>query len=79
MLSPGFLGSVERIRWRRRRTFDSGATPAAGRQRPTAVSLADIDLAEIKERMAETIEQAKADDPRKLGPHPRLWRSNSRR
>jgi hypothetical protein len=67
VLSPGFLGSIERVTWRRRRTFDSGATPAMGRaKRKAPVSLADINLAEIKEQMAETVERAKADDPKLL-------------
>lgn len=65
VLSPGFLGTIQRVKWRRRRTFDSGATPRSGRKvEPRTV--ADIDLAEIKELMAETIERAQADDPKLL-------------
>lgn len=67
ILSPGFLGKIERVVWRRRRTFDSGATPLTGAgKRRDPVSLADIDLAEIKELMADTVERAKADDPKLL-------------
>jgi hypothetical protein len=64
--SPEFLGKLERIRFRRRRTFDSGATPKVGKARRTPRTLADVDLAAIKEAMAETIEKAKADDPKEL-------------
>ena len=67
IISPGFLGRIVRVRWNRRRTFDSGATPVAGaRRRSAPVSLADIDLDEVAALMAETIEAAKADDPREL-------------
>lgn len=66
ILSPGFLGTIRRVTWRRRSTFDSGATPGMGARRREPSSLADIDLGEIKELMAETIEKAKADDPKLL-------------
>lgn len=66
VFSPQWLATLTRIRFRRRRTFDSGATPkVGGKPRPPA-RLADVDLAAIKEAMAETIERAKADDPREL-------------
>jgi hypothetical protein len=64
--SPEFLGTLQRIRFRRRRTFDSGATPKVGQKRRTPATLADVDLAAIKEQMAETIEKAKAEDPKHL-------------
>lgn len=64
--SPEFLGQLTRIRFRRRRTFDSGATPKVGQKRRTPATLADVDLAAIKEQMAETIEKAKAEDPKEL-------------
>lgn len=66
--SPYFLGTVKRIQVRRRETFDSGATPKnlkASSERPHA-TLADIDLGAIHKRMSETIERAKAEDPREL-------------
>jgi hypothetical protein len=65
--SPEWLGVMQRVRFRRRETFDSGATPVAGAKaklRPATV--ADVDLAAIRVQMAETIERAKADDPREL-------------
>lgn len=66
--SPHYLKTMSRHQIRRRHTFDSGATPAnlkAKDTRPPA-TLADIDLTALQERMAATIEKAKADDPREL-------------
>jgi hypothetical protein len=66
VFSPNFLRTVTRIRFRRRETFDSGATPKVGMKvRPPAI-LADVDLAVLRDRMATTIEKQKADDPREL-------------
>lgn len=66
--SPQFLGLTKRVQIRRRRTFDSGATPknvTADTARKPA-TLADVDLAQLQGRMAATIEKAKADDPKAL-------------
>lgn len=66
--SPHFIGVMQRVQVRRRRTFDSGATPRnvrAGDARPAA-TLADVDLEALKTSMVSTIEKAKADDPREL-------------
>lgn len=66
--SPHFLGVMKRVQVRRRRTFDSGATPKnlRGDQAKKAATLADVDLEAVKVSMAATIEKAKADDPREL-------------
>jgi hypothetical protein len=66
--SPHFLKAMARVQIRRRRTFDSGATPKnvkAGDRRPAA-TLADVDLETLRTKLAATIEKAKADDPREL-------------
>ena len=47
-------------------TFDSGATPKAGEKRAEPRNLADVDLEALRRQMAETIERAKADDPKLL-------------
>jgi hypothetical protein len=62
--SPHKLRMMERMRFRRRRTFDSGATPD-WEDRDVA-RLADVDLGEIEAAIADTIERAKAEDPREL-------------
>jgi hypothetical protein len=64
--SPHWLGKMERVQMRRRRTFDSGATPKHAKGAKPAASLADVDLAAVQKEMAATIEKAKADDPREL-------------
>jgi hypothetical protein len=56
----------QRITFRRRWTFDSGATPQAGKKRVMPRTLADVDLAAVKEAMTDTIEKVKAEDPREL-------------
>ena len=47
-------------------TFDSGATPKPGERRTMPKMLADVDLATFRTEMAQTIERAKAEDPREL-------------
>lgn len=64
--SPSFLRVAERIRFRQRHTFDSGKTPTIGKAARPPATLADVDLGAIKDAMAETIERAKADDPKQL-------------
>lgn len=64
--SPSWLNVLEKIRFRKRRTFDSGATPKVGVRPRTPTRLADVDVGAIKEAMAETIERVQAEDPREL-------------
>lgn len=66
--SPHYLKTMSRHQIRRRETFDSGATPKNVHVKDTRppATLADIDLSALQERMAATIEKAKADDPREL-------------
>lgn len=71
-LAPGeawvwspWLDLTKRVQIRRRRTFDSGATPTLAAKKAPA-TLADVDLEVLRERMAATIEKAKAEDPREL-------------
>ena len=65
VVSPQFLGVTKRIRFNRRSTFDSGATPEVGKERRVA-TLADIDLGALKDQMATSIERAEAEDPEAL-------------
>lgn len=66
LYSPGWLKLLERIRVRARHTFDSSATPEVGAQVIEPTERAPVDLDELRERMAETVERAKANDPREL-------------
>jgi hypothetical protein len=77
VISPQWLARrhgqppVQRIRFRQRETFDSGATPVmtAAPRKPAA--LASVDLGQLAERMAAVAEQAEQADPallrRKVG------------
>jgi hypothetical protein len=64
--SPGWLGTLERIHVRLARTFDSSATPKAGTAVTVPKALAEVDLEALRERMAETIDRANLQDPKKL-------------
>jgi hypothetical protein len=57
---------MRKVAFRRRRTFDSGATPKVGQKVRPPAKLAAVDLDEIRGAMADTIERAKADDPKHL-------------
>lgn len=65
VISPHGLGLIACATFRRRRTFDTGATPEVG-VAVQAPSLGQIDLGAIETRMAELVEQATADDPKTL-------------
>ena len=80
VFSPQWLSSLTKITFRRRRTFNSGATPTVGarRQQPPA-RLAEVDLEAIRSAMAETIEKAVADDPGELRSEVRRLRAEVQR
>lgn len=64
---PGSEPSLfERVQIRERHTYNSSATPKAGEKPPSAVAMADVDLAALSDRIKETVEKAAADDPKKL-------------
>lgn len=64
--SPSFLAMLKQVTIRRASTFDSHATPKAGQARVQPKGFADIDLTALGERIAATVEKAKADDPKAL-------------
>lgn len=57
---------LKRAKIRRRRTFDSSATPKAGERRVEPREHAPIDLEALGEEMRATAERAEASDPKKL-------------
>jgi len=67
--SPSWLRLFRRVSFRKRRTFDSSATPEPGKRQTAPKTLADVDLEQLRQQMATTIEKAKADDPRELRRH----------
>lgn len=66
VLAPSTLGIATRVKIDRRTTWDSASTPLVGAESRPTLTLADIDAGAIKEALAETIERAKADDPKEL-------------
>jgi hypothetical protein len=64
--SPGLLDVLEKVKIRRRHTFDSSSTPKIGQVRQVPKTMAEIDVAALGEKIAATVERAKADDPREL-------------
>ena len=64
--SPGWLDLFKRVRIRPRKTFDSSATPRVGARATAPKQLAPVDLDQLTQRIAATIERAKAEDPRAL-------------
>lgn len=64
--SPRWLQILKRIHVSKRTTFDSSATPKAGRKAKAPKTRADIDLDAVREKMSATVQRAEANDPRRL-------------
>lgn len=64
--SPGWLDVFQRVEIAPIETFDSSATPKAGQAKKKPKNLAEVDIPAVRERLAATIEKAKAEDPRLL-------------
>lgn len=63
--SPGWLRTFERVRIRKRQTFDASATPTVGAQRSAAAprTLTGDELADLSKAMGDAVEAAGANDP----------------
>lgn len=67
MYSPGWLKLLERIRVRHARTLDSSATPTVEQvQVEQSATRAPVSLDTLRTQMHETVERAKANDPKEL-------------
>lgn len=64
--SPGWLNVFARVNVRRRRTFDSSATPDVDGTPVQAGKLASVDLDAVRAKLQSSIERAEASDPGKL-------------
>lgn len=64
--SPGWGDIFEKVKIRRRETFDSGATPKAGEIKRTPKVMADVDLRKLGEQVQATIQRQKENDPAEL-------------
>jgi hypothetical protein len=60
------LELCQRVRVRLKRTFDSSRTPKIGEAPRQPKRLAEVDLEQLKGKMASSVEQAKANDPKLL-------------
>lgn len=63
--SPQWLGILQKIKIAPKKTFDASATPKVGTVQVRR-DLKPLNLDDLKERMAATIEKAKADNPKEL-------------
>lgn len=59
-------GILELVQVRKTWTWDSSPTKTSGTRRRPPKAFADVDLQTVQERMAATIERAKAEDPKLL-------------
>ena len=64
--SPGWLDVFQRVKVDLIDTFDSSATPKAGKAAHKPKTMAEVDLAAVKDKLAQQIERAKQDDPKEL-------------
>lgn len=64
--SPGWIGTLQRVKIRKRETFDSSATPKAGETSKKPKSLAKLDLVQLGAQIEATVQSAKENDPREL-------------
>lgn len=66
VISPGWLKHEGVVSIRQRHTFDSSATPKPGQKRQRPGVAKKVDIHKYSERMRETIDRAKSEDPRTL-------------
>lgn len=64
--SPSWLQKFEQIHIRKRRTFNSSATPKAGEEIILPTKLAPVDIEKLGKEIKATIETQKANDPDEL-------------
>lgn len=61
--SPSWLDVFKKVRMRQRETFDSSATPVAGKQAVVPRHVAAVDLDALREKLKKTIDKSKENDP----------------
>ncbi len=61
--SPFWLDIFKKIHIRHRETFDSSATPKTGERQKVVKVRAAVDLDVLRQKLAETIDKARANDP----------------
>lgn len=63
---PDENGIFQKVKIRRRETFDSGATPKPGQNKRKAKVLAAVDVKRLGNAIAATVERVKENDPKEL-------------
>lgn len=66
VFSPRWLKILKRLRIRKKETFDSSATPQAGRKRRVPKRLKKVDLKHLEAQMKETVAKVEESDPGRL-------------
>lgn len=64
--SPKFLDKFERVKIRKKRTFDSSRTPEPGERTRKPKAAAAVDLAKLTAEIQSAADDAKANDPKTL-------------
>lgn len=64
--SPHWQHKLEKIRVRKKETYDSSATPVAGKRKMLSPKMGKINIDTLKDQLASTIQKADADNPKKL-------------
>lgn len=64
--SPEWLETLRRVKVRRVTTFDSSATPKVGQRVVKPTAWAAVNVAELGEEIAATVERAREEDPKVL-------------
>lgn len=64
--SPSWLGVMKKMRFDKKRSADVSATPEVGKRGKAQKSLPPIDLDTLRVRMTESIERARAENPKEL-------------
>lgn len=64
--SPAWLDRMSRVLIRRRRTFDSSATPEAGKVVRAPKAIAEVDVEVFRTELASLVQRADEEDPRRL-------------
>ncbi len=64
--SPGWLSIFQRVKVRRRETFDSSSTPKIGEVVKVPQQLAEVELEAIRRQLEAGVQESEADDPKEL-------------
>ena len=64
--SPGWLRTLQKVKFRKRHSFDSSSTPKPGEKPKAPPSLESLDLDALRGAIGKAADEAKANDPKEL-------------